>query len=61
LFLLCNDLQQDGSGNVIARFAIDDDKVGLIDYQIADIGQRDVAAFLCVIEAAIGVFRYHSG
>src|SRR6188768_924015 len=58
VFLFSDDLQQDGPGDVLLVLLVDHDKIDVLDYQPADIGKRDVAAFRRIVEAPVRILLY---
>jgi len=56
LLLLAYNSKEYRSSYVITALLVDDDKVPIIEYQVFDICEGDVAAFFGVVQASVRVF-----
>ena len=55
-FLLGNDVKQDATGNVFARFLIDHPEWFFLDDELLDIVQRYVTAFHRIVKPPVRIF-----
>jgi len=56
MLLIADYLQQNRPGDVSSALLVDDDELGLVQDQVLDIGESDVATFRGVVQASVGVF-----
>jgi hypothetical protein len=61
LFLLADYLQQDAASDICICLFVDDGEIHPVCYEIPDIGQCDVAAFIGVVQTPVGIFLDDSG
>ena len=61
LFLLADYLQKHAASDIRICFLVDDGEIHAIEYQAPDVGQRDVAAFVSVVQAPVGILLNDSG
>jgi hypothetical protein len=61
LFLLADYLQQDAASDIRICLFVDDGEIHPVCYEVPDIGQCDVAAFIGVVQTPVGIFLDDSG